>query len=74
MMYNNKDIKEVLLLIAHREGLTFQNIIDMYNKKYDKNMSKQTFSKMFTNATVKYPVLWDILDSIGYTIEIKKKL
>ena len=33
-MINNKDIKEVIMLIAYREGLSQGDILDKYNAVY----------------------------------------
>lgn len=71
---NNKDVKEMLLLIMHKEGITQQDIINKYNAKYNKELTKQSFSRILNNNTFKYTVLIDILDSIGYCVQVKKKL
>ena len=74
LFINNKDVKEMLLLIGHKEGLSQQDILNAYNKQHNKNMSKASFSQMINRNTFKYNILVDVLESIGYCIEIKKKL
>lgn len=73
-IYNSSDFKAILINILYKEGLKQQDILEIYNKKYNKNISKQAFSIMLKRNSIKYNVVFDMLDSIGYTIEIKKKL
>ncbi|WP_440972030.1 hypothetical protein [Megamonas funiformis] len=73
-MINNKDLKEVIMLIAYREGLSQGDILDKYNAAYNKNLTKQSFSRSLKENSLKYEMVFDILDAIGYTIEIKKKI
>ena len=53
-MINNKDIKEVLMIISHREGLNQGDILDIYNRTYNKNITKQSFSRSLKDNTMKY--------------------
>jgi hypothetical protein len=69
-----KDIKEIFLMICYKEGLSMTDITNIYNKKYNDNMQPQVFRRMVNNNNIKYNMLCSILDAIGYTIEIKKKI
>ena len=73
-MINNKDIKEVLMIISHREGLKQGDILDIYNRTYNKNITKQSFSRSLKDNTMKHITFLEVLESIGYEIEIKKKI
>lgn len=69
-----KDIKEIFLMICYKEGLSMTDITNIYNKKYNDNMQPQVFRRMINNNNIKFNMLVDVLDAIGYTIEIKKKI
>jgi hypothetical protein len=69
-----KDIKKVIIDICYQEGITRRDLIAVYNKKYNKNLLEQTFTKTLSNNNIKFNMLVDLLDSIGYTIDIRKKL
>ena len=71
---NVKDIKKVIIDICYQEGITRRDLIAVYNKKYNKNLLEQTFTKTLSNNNIKFNMLVDLLDSIGYTIDIRKKL
>lgn len=76
-MENVKDIKKVIIDICYQEGITRRDLIAVYNKKYNKNLLEQTFTKTLSNNNInniKFNMLVDLLDSIGYTIDIRKKL
>lgn len=72
-MESVKDIKKVIIDICYQEGITRRDLIAVYNKKYNKNLLEQTFTKTLSN-NIKFNMLVDLLDSIGYTIDIRKKL
>ena len=69
-----KTLKEEFFHICEREGLKKIDIVNAYNKKYNQDMQPTNFYKSINNNVTKYNMLCNILDSIGYTIEIKKKL
>lgn len=73
-MDNVKDIKKAIIDICYKEGITRRDLIAAYNKKYNKNLLEQTFTKTLTNNNIKFNMLVNMLDAIGYTIEIKKKI
>lgn len=73
-MDNVTDIKKVIMDICYLDGITRRQILAAYNKKYNKNMLESVFNKMVNNNNIKFNVLVAVLDSIGYKIDIKKKL
>lgn len=44
-----------------------------YNAKYNKNIKNPSFYKMINDETMKYSVLCNVLDSIGYEIVFRRK-
>lgn len=48
-MENVKDIKKVIIDICYQEGITRRDLIAVYNKKYNKNLLEQTFTKTLSN-------------------------
>lgn len=44
-----------------------------YNKAYDKSIKNPSFYKMINDETMKYKVLQNMLDSIGYEIVFRRK-
>ncbi len=69
-----ENIKDILEKIQEKEGITETDILNAYNFKHKKSITKQSFNRTLHNNNIKYNMLMDILDTIGYTIEIKKKL
>lgn len=67
-----KDIKEIFIMICYKEGLSMTDITNLYNKKYNDNMQAQVFRRMINNNNIKYNMLCNVLDSIGYSIDIIK--
>ena len=68
------NIKDAFKKIANKEGLTLQDILNKYNWDFRQNVAKQSFNRMLQNNNIKFNLLVDILNNIGYKIEIKKKL
>ena len=59
-------------MICYKEGLSMTDITNLYNKKYNDNMQAQVFRRMINNNNIKYNMLCNVLDSIGYSIDIIK--
>ena len=68
------DIRKVIIDICYQDGVTRRQILAAYNKKYNKTVMEPAFNKMINNNNIKFNVLIDVLDSIGYKIDIKKKI
>lgn len=56
-----------------REGLTLTMAIEKMNKKYNKKQTLQNISNKLQNNTIKFNEVFELLDAIGYKIEIKRK-
>ena len=69
-----KDVKKIIMDICYQEGITRRDILAAYNKNQDKELQEASFNRMVNTNSIKYKNLFDILNAIGYTIEIKKKL
>ena len=44
-----------------------------YNAKYNKDIKNPSFYKMINDETMKYSVLCNVLDAIGYEIVFRRK-
>lgn len=67
-------IRKVIMDICYQDGITRRKILATYNEKYNKKMLESVFNKMINSNNIKFNTLVDILDSIGYKIDIKKKI
>ena len=68
------DIKKVFIDICYQNGISRRHILECYNKKYNKEIQEASFNRMINNNNIKYNMLCNVLDSIGYSIDIIKKL
>ena len=62
------DIKKVFIDICYQNGISRRHILECYNKE----IQEASFNRMINNNNIKFNMLVDVLDAIGYTIEIKK--
>ena len=69
-----KDVKKIIMDICYQDGITRRDILAAYNKSQGKELQEASFNRMVNTNSIKYKNLFDILNAIGYTIEIKKKL
>ena len=69
-MYN-LSLKHKLNIVCN--DITLLDIMKAYNKTYDKSIKNPSFYKMINDETVKYKILQDMLDSIGYDIVFRRK-
>lgn len=66
-------LKHKLKVLCANNDITLLDVMRAYNKKYDKNMVSQTFYQMVNNDNMKYNLLSDMLDSIGYEVVFRRK-
>lgn len=66
-------LKRKLNIICASNDITLLDIMKTYNKTYDKSIKNPSFYKMVNDETMKYKVLQDMLDSIGYEIVFRRK-
>lgn len=66
-------LKHKLNIVCANNDITLLDIMKAYNKAYDKSIKNPSFYKMVNDETMKYKVLQDMLDSIGYEIVFRRK-
>ena len=66
-------LKHKLKVLCANNDMTLLDLMRVYNKKYEKNMVSATFYKMVNNDNMKYNLLSDMLDSIGYEVVFRRK-
>ena len=66
-------LKHKLKVLCANNDMTLLDLMRAYNKKYEKNMVSATFYKMVNNDNMKYNLLSDMLDSIGYEVVFRRK-
>ena len=66
-------LKHKLKVLCANNDMTLLDVMRAYNKKYDNNMVSPTFYKMVNNDNMKYNLLSDMLDSIGYEVVFRRK-
>ena len=67
------DIKNEIKSYIVRSGYSMTEIIEMINKKYDRNDTVQNLSNKLTRGTIKYSEAKEIAEVIGYEIRWIKK-
>lgn len=66
-------LKHKLKVICVSKDITMLDALKAYNEKYNKNIKNPSFYKMINDETMKYSVLCNVLDSIGYEIVFRRK-
>ena len=66
-------LKRKLNIICASNDITLLDIMNTYNKTFDKSIKNPSLYKMVNDETMKYKVLQDMLDSIGYEIVFRRK-
>lgn len=66
-------LKHKLKVLCANNDITLLDIMKAYNKTYDKSIKNPSFYKMVNDETMKYSVLQNMLDSIGYEIVFRRK-
>lgn len=66
-------LKHKLNIVCANNDITLLDIMKAYNKAYDKSIKNPSFYKMVNDETMKYKVLQDMLDAIGYEIVFRRK-
>lgn len=72
-MDNHININEEIKILAIRKGLTISELVKKLNESGLKIGSRQNLYKKFTRQSLKFNEIQDILDFLGYKIEIKPK-
>ena len=66
-------LKHKLKVICVSKDITMLDALKAYNTKYKKDIKNPSFYKMINDETMKYSVLNNVLDSIGYEIVFRRK-
>ena len=66
-------LKHKLKVVCVSKDITMLDALKAYNAKYNKNIKNPSFYKMINDETMKYSVLCNVLDSIGYEIVFRRK-
>lgn len=66
-------LKHKLKVICVSKDITMLDALKAYNEKYSKNIKNPSFYKMINDETMKYSLLTNLLDSIGYEIVFRRK-
>lgn len=67
------DIKREIQVLLLRQGLSMSKMTRNMQAKELSNLNIASLSRMLTNKTIKFEMVQNILDFLGYEIEIKKK-
>lgn len=72
-MDNRIDISEEIKVLAIRNGLTISKLVSHLAEAGYNVGSRQNLYKKFARQSLKFNEIQDILDFLGYKIEIKRK-
>jgi len=67
------DIKKEIKVLLVRENLSMRKLIDLMNEKNNTSDTVQNLSKKLTRGTIRFNEVEQIVDALGYNLEIKKK-
>lgn len=67
------DIKEEIQVLLLRNGLSMRKIIKKMNDAGAVKIQASSLSRMLKEKTIKFELIQQILDYLGYELTIKKK-
>lgn len=67
------DIKQEIQVLLLRRGLSMSKMTRNMNKEGLSNINIASLSRMLTTKTIKFETVQQILDYLGYEIDIKPK-
>ena len=67
------DIKEEIQILLLRNGLSMRKKIKKMNEQDLMQVKITSFSRMLNDKTIKFELVQQVLDFLGYEINIKKK-
>ena len=65
--------KELVKLILTKEALTQKELVEMLNEKTDKKYTQGGLSRKLGQGTITYNEVANVIEVLGYDIELKKK-
>ena len=66
-------LKDDLKALIIKSGWTMKQVVEELNKKYNRNTSVQNFSAKLKRESLKYTVVEEVLNIIGYSISWRKQ-
>lgn len=66
-------LRHKLKVLCANNDITLLDIMNAYNKKYNKSIKNPSFYRMISDESMKYRMLEESLDSIGYEIVFRRK-
>lgn len=72
-MTHKINISEEIKILAIRNGLTISELVNKLNESGLPVGSRQNLYKKFSRQSLRFNEIQDILDFLGYKIEIKRK-
>ena len=67
------DIKEEIQVLLLRQGMSMSKMTRLMKSEGLSDVNITSLSRMLTTKTIKFQTVQNILDFLGYEIEIKKK-
>ncbi len=67
------DIKEEIQVLLLRQGMSMSKMTRVMKAQGLSNINITSLSRMLTTKTIKFETVQEILDFLGYEIDIKKK-
>ena len=67
------DIKQEIRVLLLRKGLSMRKMLRLMEEDGHKRLTIGNFSKMLSKKTIKFEKVQEILDFLGYELEIKEK-
>ncbi len=67
------NIREEIKIILLKENLTLVELAKMLSSKLNKKITADSISQKLRKNTIKYQDVKDILDSLDYDIDLKKR-
>ena len=68
------DIKEEIQVLLLRQGMSMSKMTRVMKAQGLSNINITSLSRMLTTKTIKFQTVQEILDFLGYEIDIKKKI
>lgn len=68
------DIKEEIQVLLLRQGMSMSKMTRVMKAQGLSNINITSLSRMLTTKTIKFQTVQEILDFLGYEIDIKKKV
>lgn len=68
-----KTVKEIIDKICYDKRLSQNQLRMIYNQAHGKDVKQQTFNRTINADNMKFNQLVELLDAVGYELELKEK-